>query len=191
MLLLTAFVLVRYHCMFHSCNGLHVATRNVSSGDETAGAERCEEEEDQTFIAEEDQTTCMAKADQTACMDQEDEPAWLEEEDQTDKGEQGEGPKTEEEGQNAMVEQDQTAVVNKDFSLGQDVSKDKGKCQEGTLDKEEDGKGRGDQPTEAEDKEAEDEPEEVLDSRTPSRSASLARQFSRPPDLTALATEHL
>ena len=177
--------------MFRSCNGLHVATRNVSSGDETAGAERCEEEEDQTFIAEEDQTTCMAKADQTACMDQEDEPAWLEEEDQTDKGEQGEGPKTEEEGQNAMVEQDQTAVVNKDFSLGQEVSKDKGKCQKGTLDKEEDGKGRGDQPTEAEDKEAEDEPEEVLDSRTPSRSASLARQFSRPPDLTALATEHL
>ncbi len=170
---------------------LLLTTHDVCSGDETAGAERCEEEEDQTLKAEKDQTACMAEADETACMDQEDEPAWLEKEDQTVMGERGEGPKIAEEGQSAMVEQDQTALVNKDFTLGQGIGKDKGECREGTLDKAEDGKGRGEKPKEEEDKEVEDEPEELVDGRTPSRSASLTRQFSRPPDLTALATEHL
>ncbi len=198
-----------------------LTTYSVSSGDNIAKSERCEEEEDQTPQAGKDQTACMAEADSTSLMDQEDEPAWLEEEDQTDMGEHGEGPQTAEEGQNSMAEQEQTALVNKDFSLGQAISGDKDKCQEGMLDKEEDGngrghqpteeedkeaedgkgrgdqpmeedgKGKGDQPAEEEDKEAEDEPEELLDGRTPSRSASLTRLFSRPPNQTASATEHL
>jgi len=163
----------------HICTDLHVAprhTHSVSSGEDTAAA-RCEEEEDEAPKAGKHQTACMAKADETACMDQEDVPAWLEEEEQTDMGEHGEGPKTEEEGQSAMAEQDQTAVVNKDFSHGQEIGKDKGKCQEGTIDKEEDGKGTGDKPMEEEDKEVEDEPEELADGRTPARSASVITQF--------------
>ena len=186
-----------------------LTTHSVSSGDETAGVERCEEEEDQTLKAGRDQAACMAKADQTALMEQEDEPAWLAEEDQTGKGERGERPQIEDEG---MAEQNQSAVVNKDQNHGQDICEDKGngqegtldkeeddqgkcqegtldkeeddqgKCQAGTLDKEEDGKGRGGKPMEEEDKEVEDEPEEVLDSRTPSRSATLIRQFSTRPN---------
>jgi len=220
---------------------LLLTAHTVSSGNETATAGRCEEEEHQTLQAGEDQTACMAEADLTALMDQEDEPAWREEEDQTDTGEQGEGPKTEEEGPSTMAEQDQTALVNDEHSHGQDIGEDKGKCQEGTLDKEEDdrgkcqagtldkeedgkgrgnepmeeedkeaeggsrrgdqlmeeedkeeeGKGRGDQPMEEEDKEVEDEPEELVDGKPPSRLATLIRQSSTPPDLTTLTSEHL
>lgn len=168
---------------------LLLTTHSVSSGDEAAGAERCEEEEDEALKAGKGQTACMAEADQTAYMDQEDEPAWLEipEKDQTGMGERGEGPKTEEEGQSATAEQDQTALVNEDQSHRQDIGKDKGECQEGTLDKEEDGKGSGDKPMEEEDKEVEDEPEELLDGRTPARSASLITQLSTRPN----CIEHL
>ncbi|KAA6428500.1 MAG: hypothetical protein FRX49_01376 [Trebouxia sp. A1-2] len=141
----------------------------AATGDETAAAaERCEEEEDQTLQAEQDQTACTAEAGQTACMDPEDEPAWLEEKDQTVMGERGEGPKIAEEGQIAMAEQDQTALGNKHLSLGQGIGQDKGEGQQGTLDEEEAGKGRGEKPMEEEDKEAEDEPEELVDGRTPS-----------------------
>lgn len=205
---------------------LLLTAHTVSSGNETATAGRCEEEKHQTLQAGEDQTACMAEADLTALMDQEDEPAWREEEDQTDTGEQGEGPKTEEEGPSTMAEQDQTALVNDEHSHGQDIGEDKGKCQEGTLDKEEDGKGRGnepmeeedkeaeggskrgdqimeeedkeeegkgrgDQPMEEEDKEVEDEPEELVDGKPPSRLATLIRQSSTPPDLITLTSEHL
>ncbi|KAL0039027.1 hypothetical protein WJX77_005595 [Trebouxia sp. C0004] len=132
-----------------------------------AGAEKCEEEEDQSLQAGEQLTACMAEGDQTACMDQQDEPAWLEEQDQTGMGERGEGSKVEEEGQSAMAEQSQTALVNKGRSHGQGMGKTKGKCQEGTLDKEQDGQRGGDKPMEEEDKEVEDEPEELVDGRTP------------------------
>ncbi|DBB01225.1 TPA: hypothetical protein ACH3X1_001099 [Trebouxia sp. C0004] len=140
---------------------------NAAAGDETAGAEKCEEEEDQSLQAGEQLTACMAEGDQTACMDQQDEPAWLEEQDQTGMGERGEGSKVEEEGQSAMAEQSQTALVNKGRSHGQGMGKTKGKCQEGTLDKEQDGQRGGDKPMEEEDKEVEDEPEELVDGRTP------------------------
>ena len=159
-----------------------LTTHSVSSGEETAGAESCEEEEDRTLQAQKDQTACMAEADQTAVVNHENEPAWLEAKDQTVMGEQGEGLKIEEEGQSAMAEQGQTADVNRDHSHERDNGINECECQEGRLDKEEEDKGRGEKPMEEEDKEVEDEPEELLDGRTPSRSASLMRQCSTRPN---------